>query len=216
MREALLFLATWTGPVCSIAMLVPIVWRPIADRGVSGLSPASAIATAVAVQLWLTYGLLVGDPRQIGVNVPVMIVRLAIMVAAVMASRDARTRALAVGSVVAAVLLALAGRPAVGLAATTLSTVNRTPQAVYTVRRGRGAGLSVAGFALGMVADLAWMTYGIVFGDAFVFGASLICACFDALIVLAAARPDHALIVAARRRLAAEPPAVTYGVVAGD
>lgn len=218
-REALLFVATWSGPVLSIAMLGPIAWRPISDRGVSGLSATGTIATAAAVQLWLTYGMLTHDPRQVGVNIVVTAVRVAIMVAAVWACRDARTRALAVGAVGAAGMLAFAGPAAVGLTATTLSTVNRTPQALHTVRRGRGAGLSVAGFAVGTLADLAWMIYGIVFDDVFVFGASVICAGFDALIVLAATRPEHPVVVAARRLVTSPEPAVEligYGVVAGD
>ncbi len=219
MRELLLFVATWAGPALSIGMLAPIAWRPIADRGVSGLSATGTIATALAVQLWLTYGLLVGDPRQIGVNLAVTAVRVAIMAAAVWACREPRIRALAGAAMVGGVALGFAGAVTVGAAATLVSTLNRAPQAAFTIRRGRGAGLSVAGFSLGVAADLSWVAYGIVYGDAFVFGASVICAAFDALIVLAATRPDHALIAAARRALEPDvaPADLTpFGVVAGD
>lgn len=219
MRDVLLFVATWAGPALSIGMLAPIAWRPIADRGVAGLSVTGTIATAMAVQMWLTYGLLIDDPRQIGVNSAVTAVRVAIMAAAVWACRQPRLRALGLGAVAAGIGLAFAGPSVVGATATTLSTLNRAPQAAFTIRRGRGAGLSVAGFSLGVAADLAWMTYGIVYSDVFVFGASVICAGFDAAIVLAATRPDHALVTGARRLLTPAPvPAdlAGFGVVAGD
>lgn len=219
--DGLRFLVTWAGPALSLVMLVPIAWRPIVDRGVTGLSAAGTIATAVTVQLWLTYGVLVADPRQIGVNVAVVIVRFAIMAAAVWACRQAALRVMAIGAVLGALALATVGAPAVGLAATVMSTINRCPQAAHTVRRGRGAGLSVAGFGLGFLADVSWMTYGLVYGDRFVFLSSVICAAFDALIVVAATRPDQALIVRLRALLTptAEPvpdPLPTFGVVAGE
>lgn len=219
MREQLLFVATWAGPVLSLGMLAPIAWQPIKDRGVAGLSVGGTIVTAVTVQMWLTYGLLIHDPRQIGVNIAVTAVRMAIMVAAIAACRSGRVRAMAVAAIGAGVALAFAGASAVGLTATTLSTLNRTPQAAFTIRNGRGAGLSVVGFTVGVASDLAWMIYGIVFGDIFVFGASLICACFDAVIVLAATRPEHALVAAMRRMLTREPmvaDVTAFGVVAGD
>ena len=218
-QDGLLFVATWAGPALSLVMLAPIAWRPIADRGVTGLSPTGTVMTAVTVQLWLTYGIMSHDPRQIGVNVGVYAVRAAIMIAAVWGCRQQSTRTLAIATAVAGLALVGAGATAVGLAAMLLSTINRTPQAVHTIRNGAGAGLSVSGFALGAAADLSWVAYGLVANDPIIVMASAICAAFDALIVVAATRPDHALIALARRALTApetvaEP--VVYGVAAGD
>jgi len=218
-QDGLLLLATWAGLFLSLVMLVPIAWRPIADRGVAGLSATGTVMTAATVQLWLTYGIMSHDPRQIGVNVAVYAVRAAIMVAAVWACRHRPTRALAVGTLVGGLLLVGGGATVVGLAATVLSTVNRTPQALHTIRHGAGAGLSVTGFAMGAAADLSWVAYGVAFGDPIIFAASAICAAFDALIVVAATRPDHTLVKLARRALTAADPVPDvglYGVAAGD
>lgn len=213
-----MFVAMWAGPFLSIVMLAPIVWRPIADRGVAGLSATGTIVVALTVQMWLAYGILIGDPRQIVVNIAVWSVRAGIMLAAVWAARRAGVRLLAAGSVAAGVAVAMLGPTVAGVAATSLSSVNRLPQVAHTVRHGRGAGLSVAGFALNVGADIAWATYGLATDDWIIVTSSVIAAALDLSIVVAATRPDHALVEALRRVLAPAAPAdlPAYTVVAGE
>lgn len=213
-----MFVAMWAGPFLSIVMLPPVAWRPIADRGVAGLSATGTIAVALSVQLWLSYGILIGDARQIVVNVAVWTVRAAILLAVVLAARSARVRLLAAGGVTGALGLALLGATVTGVAATTISSVNRFPQVVHTVRHGRGAGLSIAGFALNCAADVAWAVYGLLTHDWIIVTASVVAAALDLAIVVAATRPDHALVAAVRRRVT---PAESFdlgtlGVVAGE
>lgn len=214
-----MFLATWVAPTLSLAMLVPLAWRPIADRGVAGLSPTAAVMTAATIQLWLTYGIMNGDPRQIGVNVAVYTVRFALMVATVWACRQHQARLTAVATLLGALSLIAAGKTMVGLVATGLSTVNRTPQATHTIRHGAGPGLSVTGFLMAAAADASWVIYGATHGDTIIVLASSICFAFDVIIVCAARYPEQAVVVATRRLLnRAGRPAETpvYGVAAGD
>lgn len=213
-----MFVAMWAGPLLSVVMLAPVAWRPIADRGVAGLSAVGTIAVALSVQMWLSYGILIGDSRQIVVNIAVWSVRAAIMLAAVLAARRARIRLLAGGGLLAGLALASFGATVAGVAATTLSSVNRLPQVVFTVRHGRGAGLSVAGFALNVGADIAWAAYGLLTDDWIIVTSSVIAAALDLSIVVAATRPDHALVAAVRRFVAAPAPVElpAYTVVAGE
>ena len=153
--------------VSGLLSTVPQVLR--ARRDVEGLALPTWTGFIAVSTAWMAYGVAVGDPLQLIVNVPVIILDL-IIIKAVWPTTSVRTRRRSVGfagvvlvvSVTSAVAL---GVTAAGLVAIVVTLAQLTPQVVEVIRNPNPSGVSVATWLLLAGNQSVWMTYGLLDGQ---------------------------------------------------
>lgn len=193
-------LLAFVAPVLSLSSGVPAVIRPFRAGSTDGLSEPAIVAGITCSMMWGIYGFLVSDPSQLATNVPMFVMRFA-LVAFVFAACAQRHRfacmcAIALCGVVGA---GLAGAVVIGVVAATLGLVQQLPQLAHTLRHGRGPALSVGSLALGSVSSTAWATHGALRGDMIVFGCSAIVTGITLTLLAAALTPAGHLLHVSRQ-----------------
>ena len=188
------------APVLSLSSGIPAVVRPFRARSTDGLSEPAIVAGIACTMMWGIYGFLVSDPSQLATNVPMFVMRVA-LVAFVFAAckqrqRFARMCAIALCGVVGA---GLAGAVVIGLVAATLGLVQQLPQLAHTLRHGRGPALSVGSLSLGAVSSTVWAAYGASRGDMIVFSCSAIVTGVTLTLLAAALTPAGHLLHVSRQ-----------------
>lgn len=169
--------------------------RTVRRVGTAGLAPSTWFALVTSTLFWLGYAIAIGDVTMISINVPALVIGLALVVALVRA-RAASYRGFApyvavpmVGWVAA---FAFGATWVLGVGGTLLVVGRLLPQlwtaAVATDRSGISLGAWIGNGSNKVV----WAGYGAVIGDSFVTWPSLVAAVVSFVVV--------ALVVADRRR----------------
>lgn len=186
------------APALSLSSGIPAVIRPFRSRSTDGLSEPAIVAGITCTMMWGIYGFMVSDPSQLATNVPMFVMRVALVVFAACTRRHrfAWMCAVALCGVVGA---GLAGAVVIGLVASTLGLVQQLPQLAHTLRHGRGPALSVGSLALGTVSSTAWAAYGMLHGDMIVFGCSTIVTGITLTLLAAALTPAGHLLHVSRQ-----------------
>lgn len=188
------------APTLSLSSGIPAVVRPFRVRSVEGLSEPATITAIACTMMWATYGVLTSDPSQMATNLPMLLMRLALV--GLMFSMCANRRRFLAMCVVAATgvaLAGLAGAAVVGLVASSVGLVQQLPQLWETLRNGRGPGLSVGSLGMSVAGSSMWAAYGATHADPIVVGSSLFAIVITSALLAAALTPAGTLLTAGRK-----------------
>jgi uncharacterized protein with PQ loop repeat len=153
--------------VSGLITTVPQVLR--ARHDVEGLALPTWTGFIAVSTAWMAYGVAVGDPLQLVVNVPIIILDLVIIKAA-WPSATPRVRrgsvGFAIGVLIVSVSAALGlGSTAAGLVAICVTMAQMAPQVVAVVRTANPTGVSVATWLLLAGNQAVWVAYGALDGQ---------------------------------------------------
>lgn len=188
------------APTLSLSSGISAAVRPFRVRSVAGLSEPATITATACTLMWATYGVLTSDPSQLATNLPMLVLRSALIALMFSACADRRRFVSLCGVALAGVVAAtLAGAAVVGLVASSVGFVQQLPQVWETLTNGRGPGLSVGSLALSIGSASMWAAYGATHGDLIVVGSSTFAVAVTAVLLAAALTPPGALLLAGRR-----------------
>lgn len=188
------------APTLSLSSGIPAVLRPFRVRSVDGLSEPATITAIACTMMWATYGLLTADPSQLATNVPMFLMRLA-LVGLMFTMCANRRRFLGMCAVAAAgvAIAGLAGAAVVGLVASSVGLVQQLPQLWETLRNGRGPALSVGSLGISVAGSSMWAAYGATHADPIVVGSSLFALVITMTLLSAALTPPGSMLAAGRK-----------------
>ncbi len=210
----LLTVLPWILVVTTSTLAWPQIWTSCVRGRTEGLDLTSCLLNPLLSATWLTWGLLLADPLQIGVNSMTVAGNAAILAALLSRRSDARSaaalvRALPLPACLALLvigptsltLVGLIGRSTaasvLGFAAVVFTFIALVPQpmALLRDRKQDVSGVSLGRFALTALAASLWTAYGILTGQATVFLSSA-CGAVSAIVVLycVVSAPRHAAV----------------------
>lgn len=200
--HALLLLLPIALTSVTVGLMLPQMWRSCWRGQTAGLSTAAVWLSPVSCGAWLTYGVLMHDGVQMGINLACGLMHLAVLMAVLRGQPGVRQRAslmrslpIPAAGLVAVMALVGAGAcgwssPAstaglVGLAATAISMSSQLPQPwvlaqmVHSRRRCGVASADVSGISLGryrlaLVSSALWITHGVLLGQAATVASSVL------------------------------------------
>jgi len=156
------------GAIASITSSSTQTLRMLRVRSAEGIAPSTWILLTLSSLGWFAYGVSVRSPQQIVAN-GTWVVLVIPLTWFMLHNKPVRTR-LGAEFLVALTLIFLVGLGAVNenipaYLAMPASLLVNLPQIRYTIRHGRGPGISVAAWAFLATSSYLWFTYGIGAGE---------------------------------------------------
>lgn len=186
----------WLAGAIGIGTGWPQAWRLWAGRRHEGLSLSSNVLGVLYCTAWLLYGVANHSVVQVATNVLGLVGLVAILAGHLMLARPAPRRwlPLLLGGLAVLFAVASVGARPLGLAASAATISGVLPQAVSLARARRAGGGDASGVSrtrwwLSCVANLLWVSYGLIVGDPVIIGNSAVIAALAAAIVVFAAPP---------------------------
>jgi uncharacterized protein with PQ loop repeat len=184
----------WVAGAIGIATGWPQVIRLWAGRRHEGLSLTANVLGVLYATAWLLYGVATHSTVQVVTNILGVSGLLAILAGHLVLTRPALRRwlpLLLTGLAVLAVVFSIGARP-LGITASIATITGVAPQVIVLARARRAgisdaAGVSRTRWRLSCVANLLWVSYGLLVRDPVIIVNSTIIAAFGAAIVILAA-----------------------------
>jgi len=156
------------GAIASITSSSTQTLRMLRVRSAEGIAPSTWILLTLSSLGWFAYGVSVRSPQQIVAN-GTWVVLVIPLTWFMLHNKPVRTR-LGAEFLVALTLIFLVGLGAVNenipaYLAMPASLLVNLPQIRYTIRHGRGPGISVAAWAFLATSSYLWFAYGIGSGE---------------------------------------------------
>ena len=194
----------WLAGVIGIGTGWPQAWRLWAGRRHEGLSLTANVLGVLYSTAWLLYGVAKHSGVQVATSILGLVGLVSILAGHLALARPTLRRWLPLLLSGLAVLFAVsaAGPRTLGLTASAATISGVLPQAVSLARARRAgacdaSGVSRTRWALSSVANLLWVSYGLIVGDPVIIGNSAVIAGLGAAIVALASSartaPAHEL-----------------------
>lgn len=211
------------GPALRVILLVVTVGalllqlRTVLRVGTAGLAPATWFGLVASALVWLGYGIATSEATVIMVNVPVLLVALAIVAAIV---RSGLVPMVAVTPYLIGPVLVWCGAWLtgaswlLGVAGTSLVVGRLLPQLVRALQAIDRSGISVGAWLGNGATNLVWAAYGFNSGDGFVLWPSVTSAILSFTIagVVAGELPRRTALGRRRARVGSPRPAAARSV----
>lgn len=160
------FLGAWCA-VLSIAFIWPQAWRAVRHDTSHGLSPFGMLHALVGSALWLSYGIIQGDPAVIIANSSYIVAQSIIIIVTHRHGKIERSVLIRVGVSIGVILSTLTRVPAapVGWVAIAISGSSIVPQFIHVLQVENLHGISIISYVLTIINCMSWLIYGFAVDD---------------------------------------------------